>query len=221
MEKMAVVVPSRGRPGNVRRLMDARESTGASHADFIFCVDDDDPTLEQYLQTGAKIDVGPRLRLGPTLSNKIVEVAAEYEVVGFMGDDHLPRTPFWDAILLSHLHEMGTGIVYGNDLLQGATIPTSVFMSSDIVKVLGYFCPPGFLHMYLDNVWKDWGEQAGCLQYLPDVIIEHMHPGNGKATHDSSYAESGALISQDQMAYRDYCGNSLESDVAKIKGLRV
>ena len=220
MDNLLVIVPSRGRPQNAERLLSAWTQTEAT-ADLLFAVDDDDPTLGQYLELTENVYVGPRIKIGPTLNVVASKYASEYEAIGFMGDDHLPRTPRWDSILMNTLNEFGTGIVYGNDLLQGETIPTAVFMTSDIVRVLGYFCPPKLLHMYLDNAWKEWGLGGECLKYLPDVIIEHMHPGNGKAQFDSIYNESGGLTAVDQMNYKIYYENDLEGDVAKIKGLRV
>jgi len=118
------------------------------------------------------------------------------------------------------LERLGTGIVYGNDLLQGEMIPTAVFMTADIVKALGYFCPPTLLHMYLDNSWKDWGQGADCLRYLPDVIIEHMHPGTGKGSFDSVYAESNILMTPDHTRYLEYRDAFLQDDIAKIRAIR-
>jgi hypothetical protein len=42
-------------------------------------------------------------------------------------------------------------------------------------------------HLYIDNYWLELAGAAGCLTYLPDVVIEHMHPAYGKAEWDESY----------------------------------
>lgn len=47
--------------------------------------------------------------------------------------------------------------------------------------------PADVEHLYCDNAIKDLGEQADCLRYLPDVLIEHMHPVAGKAPMDAGY----------------------------------
>jgi hypothetical protein len=219
MTKMLVIVPTRSRPENAQRLLQCwRDQNVQAH--LLFCVDDDDPSLDAYLALGAEVRVGPRLRLGPTLNEQARLNANDYEMLGFMGDDHLPRTQDWDTMITGALQDLGTGIVYGNDLLQGAALPTAAFMTSDIVRTLGYFCPPRLLHMYLDNAWLEWGRRADCIRYLGDVVIEHMHPASGKAPSDQSYAESGALTSNDHVLYNEYVADQLPNDVTAIRQLR-
>ena len=52
--------------------------------------------------------------------------------------------------------------------------------------------PPGMIHLYFDNFWLDFGRAMGKITYLPDVIIEHMHPAVGKAVLDAGYQEVNA-----------------------------
>jgi hypothetical protein len=52
--------------------------------------------------------------------------------------------------------------------------------------------PGGF-----DDFWMDLGRRAGGLTYLPDVIIEHMHPHAGKAEHDDGYATNNSAETYD------------------------
>lgn len=219
MAEILVIVPTRSRPDNARRLMQSLVDTEATNARLLFCVDDDDPYLAEYESLHANLYIGPRLRIGPTINNAVELFADVYPIVGFMGDDHLPRTKHWDQAVIDALEELRTGIVYGNDLLQGEALPTAVFMTTNIPKTLGYLCPPGLLHMYLDNSWKEWGTGANCIKYLPDVIIEHMHPGRGKAEFDQGYAESDALMGSDHEVYMRYAMSDLRVDIEKIEDL--
>jgi hypothetical protein len=213
---MLVIVPTRNRPHGAQRLVEAWEDTEAS-CDLLFRVDDDDPYLEAYLKIDAEFVVGEHLLFGPKLNQQVAESAPDYKIIGFMGDDHVPRTQHWDAEIAKVLET--TGVAYGNDLLQGETIPTAVFMTSNIPQTLGYFCAPNIVHMYIDNVWKNWGERSGCLTYLPDVIIEHLHYVNGKAEMDDLYRECSTLMHDDEIRYREYCSAQLDIDIAKIKEL--
>jgi hypothetical protein len=217
MAKMIVIVPTRGRPNNAARLVKAFGATDADGTDLLFRVDDDDPALDEYLKIDAEFVVGEHLLFGPKLNEQVAKSAPDYDIVGFMGDDHVPRTMNWDAAFAEVLHK--TGIAYGNDLLQGETIPTAVFMTSNIPLTLGYFCAPGIMHMYIDNAWKDWGSRSGCLTYLPDVVLEHLHHVNGKAEMDNLYQESGALMESDRVRYNEYCASQMAADVDKIKAL--
>jgi len=222
MRDLAVIVPSRGRPTAIVELAAAFEATQAA-AHLIVGVDLDDPALPGYRAAeDALPDVefvyGPRERLGPTLNRISAEAAQSYWAVGFMGDDHRPRTPGWDATMVAALRRLGTGVVYGNDLLQGAALPTAVVMTSDIVQVLGWMVPPGMIHMYLDNFWKTLGEGIDRLRYLPDVVIEHMHPVAGKAAWDDRYREVNAqdVYTHDRRVFRAYLAERFETDCARI-----
>jgi hypothetical protein len=60
-------------------------------------------------------------------------------------------------------------------------------MTRDIVDQLRGITFPGCIHLYFDNFVKQLAIDLGCLVYLPDVIIEHLHPAAGKAEMDEGY----------------------------------
>lgn len=230
---MLVIVPSRGRPRNIKRLIDAWVETDAQ-ATLLVAVDDDDPELRAYqwvMQMAPndeqfQLHVGPRLRLAGTLNELSVERvnragALSNDIIGFMGDDHLPRTFKWDLEIGVTFAHYGLGVVYGNDLIQGPNLPTAVFMSAAIISSLGYMVPPGLTHMYLDNTWKTWGEGMGRLCYMPNVIIEHLHPIAGKAEWDDRYVEvnAGHQYAADEAAYKNYLASRVAYDIDKLKEL--
>lgn len=105
--------------------------------------------------------------------------------VGFMGDDHRVRTMGWDRMLTNAAGPLG--IAYGDDLLQGVELPTAVVMGADIVRTLGQMVPPTLQHLYVDDYWKALGIGMGGLSYVPEVVIEHMHPSADKGEMDASY----------------------------------
>jgi len=214
---MVVLVPSRGRPRNIDRLRQAWADTGAT-ADLVVLVDDDDPTRDEYAALDLPaLHIGPRQRIGPLLNDWAPRLARSYDVVGFMGDDHVPRTQGWDALVL----EASTlwTVVYGNDLLQGENLPTAVFQGAGIIRTLGQFCEPGALHLYLDNYWRTLGERLGTLRYLPDVIIEHVHYINGKAPEDALYAEVNApsMYEHDGAAWTAYASGAMGDDLDRVR----
>lgn len=225
--EMLFVVPSRGRPDNIEELISSWIAT-RSVADLLVAVDDDDPLIDRYKEVeekNAKLNwlsfaYGERLRLGPTTNKYAVLHASGYESIGSMGDDHRPRTPIWDGLMASQLRRMGGGIVYPNDLYQKENLPTAVLMSSGIIKALGYMCPPGVIHMYVDNFWKDLGHACGFLRYMDSVIIEHMHPNAGKAAMDARYAEVNAdsQFKSDAKAYMKYRQEQFDRDVELLSG---
>lgn len=222
---LLVIVPSRGRPHNVADLWDAWSATTSGAAQLLVAVDDDDPTLGDYMDVcatrGIELEVGPRLRMCPTLNKVAAEFAPHHFALGFMGDDHRPRTGAWDSQYLDELFALGTGFVYGNDLLRGAVLPTQVAMTSDIVQALGYMAPPGLRHLWCDNFWFDLGHGIGRITYLPDVIVEHLHPAAGKGDWDAGYLEVNAEEANDadRAAYQRWIETQKDTDVAKLLAL--
>jgi hypothetical protein len=224
---LLIIVPTRGRPQNAQALYESWEDTTAGHADLLFVADDDDPQLGAYQSQinempEATLLVGPRLRMVGSLNRAATQYAQRYPFLGFFGDDHRPRTKGWDRIFCDTLRQFHVGVVYGNDLIQGETMPTAVAMTSNIVSTLGYMAPPSMVHLCVDLVWKDWGVQLGRIKYFDDVIIEHLHYSRGKSTKDAVYedANSADRVSTDSAAYYKYRDEGgLDVDVTKLKTL--
>ena len=193
MSDLLVLVPSRGRPENAKRLFDVCEASSAAWVTFV--VDENDPEKSTYLNMfqGSMVVAPPGGRPGIVdplnwAASLFTQNPWHWDYIGFMGDDHLPQTPDWDERIISALEQMGTGIVYGNDLLMGEELPTAAFMTSDIVRTLGYMAPPQLNHLFVDNFWLELGKGIDRIKYLDDVIIEHIHPLNGKAEWDATYS---------------------------------
>lgn len=141
--------------------------------------------------------------------------------VAFMGDDHRPRTKGWDSQYVSVLRDMGTGFVYGDDLLQHEMLPTQVAMTSNIIQALGYMAPPNLTHLYVDNAWLALGRAAGCLCYLPSVVVEHVHPIANKAEWDEGHLRVNAqeMNQKDSIAYRNWLYEGYNQAVDAIRAL--
>lgn len=224
---LTMLVPTRGRPANLGRLWQAFADTCECETRLVALVDNDDPELPAYQEIGERLrdepmfrmGIGPRLRLGPTLNQAAPKWAQRSEAVGFLGDDHVPRTVGWDARYLAELERLGTGLVYGNDLIQGQAIPTQVAMTSDIVLATGHMVPPGMTHLWLDNAWLALGRALDAITYLPDVTVEHLHPIAGRAQWDAGYQEcnTDALSSADRTVYEAWQEHELPRWVQQIR----
>lgn len=224
--RLTYLVPTRGRPANARRLAESFAMTTGSDTRLIFLVDDDDPEISGYLDLANATDtddlkfgmlVNPRLRLGGTLNAWAPAYAEEFDAIGFMGDDHVPRTIGWADELGSDV-ERTRGIAYGNDLIQGANLPTAVLMHSSLIRALGFMVPPGLVHMYLDNFWRDLGNELGRLTYRPDVIIEHVHPITGAVAWDNGYTDVNTFMGEDGERYHAWMNaGGMAEAVAKIR----
>jgi hypothetical protein len=218
---LVVIVPSRGRPDAARELAKAFEETCTADTQLVLAVDDDDPQRNKYL--GNFITYAAPNRNMVEALNRAVQFALVQQpvAVGFMGDDHRPRTESWDKQYLEALRELGTGLVYGNDLLQGERLPTQVAMTVDIVRTLGWMAPPTLTHLYVDDFWSALGKAVDRIRYLPDVVVEHVHPIAHKAEWDEGYARvnSQAMYARDQRAFFEYMRLHFVADVEKVQAL--
>lgn len=238
MPDLAVIVPTRGRPENIRRVLAAWDFTNAwDVADLVLVVDADDPEFQGYvnLQNEARhpdtdqplfaIDVQERwVPMVHKLNASAVRLAEEgrYFALGFAGDDHLPRTIGWAQTYLAKLRELGTGMVYGDDGYQGRKLSTEWAVTADAVRALGRMVPAPVGHMYCDNAMMDLFDGAGAMEHLPQVRIEHMHPIAGKAENDYQYqrVNSRAQFAEDRGLYVTWKNGRMSEDLATIRALR-
>lgn len=229
MIDLVTIVPSRDRPGTAQDLAAAFADTCAAHSLLAIVVDESDPRGTEYARAldidliAVAEEAAPvwaeftdrAVGVFSTPSHTMVEAlnlaaAAFVErldpfAVGFMGDDHRPRTPGWDRRYLDELRGLGTGLVYGDDLGRGAALPTQAAMTTDIVRELGFVAPPGLTHAHLDSFWRDLGTKADCLRFVPDAIVERLHP----CARDDGRLADGV-----------YEAARFEADVARVRALR-
>lgn len=224
---LLVIVPSRGRPGSVARLLGAVRGTARLATHLHVAVDEDDENLPQYQavmdKAGGEHDVletGPRKGLCAWTNEIAVRRAAEYPFLASLGDDHVPRTPGWDAALTRAITDMGgTGFAYPWDGTR-EDVPEAVVMSSDIVQVLGWMCEPSLSHWYPDNVWADLGRAAGCIRHLRAIAVDHVHPAGGQVKPDATSRDNGRSLEADRDAYWAWRRDRMADDAAKVAMLR-
>lgn len=224
--KTLVIIPSRGRPKQLLACLTALETRSSPDVTTVVALDDDDPEFEAYGQVlGGHPAVlcfqGMRRSL-TSWTNKLafeVGLANGYEALVSMGDDHLPRTDGWDTVLADAIRDMGgTGIAYPDDMRR-TDIPEAVMVSGDIVRALGWFCLPSLRHFYVDNVWADLGNGAGCLRFCPASVVEHMHWERGFSDHDLTYLEAESRMELDRAAYEAWCLGGRDSNVTQVRRL--
>lgn len=219
-ENLALIVPSRGRPHNIQEILNLDELNDGN-VDLFVGIDDDDPEKEQYKKLDGIYQwvEGPRLRMVGTLNAIANDIAKDYYAVGFIGDDHRPRTKGWDSQVLESLHNMGTGFTHGDDGHWGDQLATYIFMTSDIIRTLGYMAPPTFTHLYIDNVWSDLSRAVDRFSYLPNLLIEHVHPAFQQTEWDSLYKEVNAdsMYAKDRQAYEKYKESQFFDDINKLR----
>jgi hypothetical protein len=205
------------------RLFEAINAT-ADFTELIFAIDADDVAEYGDLMhatagvNNVKIVIAARMGMNGTLNHWANWMAPDYDYICFMGDDHLPITKGWDTKLAEAIGDKA-GIAYGNDLLQGENLPTAVVMSTKIIRALGFMSPPALKHLFLDNFWLAMGHALENVNYLPEVIIEHLHYINGKAEHDERYAavNNFEMHNGDSAIFAEYMATEFSNDVENVK----
>lgn len=190
------ILPSRGRPENLKRFFDAYRETGADSKGVV-CVDDDDRTIREYINTwlprGWKLSVAEPIGLGPRINEQVQNYPNE-PWYGTLSDDVIPRTVGWDKILIEKAGS--DGMAYGADGIVDEARFTHGVLGGDLVRSLGWIILPGLQRLYGDNALTDIGKERGVLRYCPEVMLEHLHFSNGKAPVDETYKKPEAASDQ-------------------------
>jgi hypothetical protein len=240
MPDLAVIVPTRGRPENIRKVIGAWDFTNAwDVADLVLVADADDPEIQGYRKLMSEwhdmvpdgvwdpaylIEIAEWMPMVHKLDTVARMLAGDgrYFALGFAGDDHLPQTINWAQRYLDVLRELGTGMVFGDDGYQGANLSTEWAVTADAVRELGRMVPAPVEHMYCDNSIMDLYDRAGAIRHLPEVRIEHMHPIAGKAKTDAQYdrVNHRNQFKRDRAAYEQWKRDEMDSDALLLRSLR-
>lgn len=219
---LAILLPTRGRPDNLHRFIEATVKT-ATDWQLYLRLDYDDPeimgyedVLDDWSEIEKRITVvsGERVHFGASLNE--LAARAEHDDVshlGMFGDDVVPIDDDWDTALIEGLGD-NLGIAYGDDGLRNKhapDLPTHYVTQAEVYRRLGYLAPPTIQHLFLDNVARDVGRYLRNFVFVP-VKIQHLHPwAEGEHLHDDTYAEGGRnarIRKADRAAYLRWAKNS-------------
>jgi len=182
---ISILTPTRGRPGNVKRLVNSALSTARfpDQVEFLFYVDlDDDSFPSEIESTNIRVIRGPRMWL--SVLQNILYANCKGEIVMYSGDDLVFKTQDWDAKVVNAMEKYPDrlSLVYANDLATyGESLATHGFLHREWIETIGCFLAPG--RGSLSDLWlTDVARKIGRLQYLEDVHIAHVHYRQGDAT---------------------------------------
>jgi len=195
--KLAITVPTRGRPHNLERLAKAAKDTCTLEYKIFARIDDDDTSVYPAIDNVTYIK-GPRIFFTNSL-NELAEVAMTegYSHIAILGDDVLPETIGWDEKMVNALPELG--VAYGSDGLEhlhGSDLPTHVVVPMEMYRRLGWLGLPTSRHLFCDNVWRELGKLTNFI-YLPEVKLTHLHRWNKTAPDDKTYQEANDKVKRD------------------------
>ena len=198
MKRISLLLPTRGRPVLVARLLRSivAESAHPELIEVIVCVDDDD--IESHGirsdELALKLVVVPRQSMG--MYNSICLAESSGDITIAINDDMVVRTKGWDDRVRSMDARYPDGIYlgYGNDLFKGANLCSFPILSRKTCEVLVDPYPPVYRGAFLDtqlmdifNRLKHRGHDRFC--YDKDLVFEHVHYRAHPEAFDATYAE--------------------------------
>lgn len=148
--------------------------------------------------------------------NSAMEAMAGYRVIGIMADDVRMKTAQWDRLVWARLAD-APGILYGPDGIQNERMATHPFISREVIAALGFVHPPSLKHYFGDSLLTETARRAGCLQYAPGLILEHLHHSTGKSSRDDIYASSEIFWSADETEANRLARDELPAWVERLK----
>ena len=232
MRDLAILVPSRGRPASVARLIAACEHTCTLDWQLCWAFDDDDPTRDEalsHIRYGERNNraytwTGPRQGLAAWTNQMWRDLEGQFRLFGSIGDDHEPITRAWDYLMSVAIERGGGGFAYCNNGGHRPeldwNLPEMCVANAEVLSALGWFAEPSMLHYNIDTVWRDLGIGAECLYYLPDVILTHhnwaLWPGRPEL-RDQTQWDSQQQGRRDVLAYEKWRAERMDADVAKVR----
>jgi hypothetical protein len=207
MMRILTLCPTRGRGFKaVNETNNSHEETKAlAESKLVFIVDRDDET-DYTGEYDHDVFIYGRKTLPRNIMAATNEAVAfyqdRYDVIGFIGDDVRFRSKGWDEEFADALSS--GGIAYGDDGVQGKSLPTHWWVTTDIIKSLGWFLNPRLRHFYMDNTWQEIGNATSSLSYRPTVNVEHLHFSFGKSEKDATYEHTMAVGSGDDIRFKEW-----------------
>jgi hypothetical protein len=184
---LVVLCPTRGRPRALAPLAQAFAAVTTGYR-MLFIVDDDDResqaaadlTGEDWIvstKTGfpAKVNLGIRHSTEPLI---------------FLGSDDVKPHPHWreraEAAMTDELAYVSCNDLGNKEVMRG-DYATMVLVARWYAELDEEFYPECYLHNAVDLEASALAKKRGAFVYVPDAIVEHLHPNYGKAEMDETY----------------------------------
>ncbi len=202
---ISLIVPTRGRPAQLRRMLDslARTAYHPERLEVVLVVDADDPaSLARHPRLTVRHVVVPAGLTMGALNNAGYDASTGTYVM-LLNDDVIARTPGWDATALACFRRFPDPfvLVHVNDTLMRDHLCTFPLTSRAFYELIDGICPREYQRYRIDDHIEDVFNLLAVLgerrvMYLPDVVFEHdnafQHPEAGPV-----YLSDPAVLSVD------------------------
>lgn len=191
---IALLVPTRARPQEFKRMIESALKTSDSHLEVYVNVERDLSTSSLYeFPKSDRVDyfVTDSPAGFPTAQkwNILAEEAMKNGNKLFMlaADDMVFATPLWDRALIDHYNALENKIhCYALQDSRDENGTPHIIVTREWIEALGYFVPPIFLHWNIDSWTVEIAKANNCFTHLKDYLLIHDKPsdkGQGDSTH--------------------------------------
>ena len=229
---ISLCCPSRGRPELAKRLIDTALKTQKGNTEFLFYLNYDDKTLEQYKDLLDQKHYVVGRNQSTCYSWNLMCDKATNDVVMLMGDDVQIKTKHWDQIITDEINKFkdkilmvvpSDGRTKGNkDFGSKATLwpdeplPAAHFaVHKNWTNTLGYLAPAFFWHWHVDSYTQKVARKLNRCLYLPSVVFKAkkiMNDDAGKQIR--GHFNIGA---RDNFVWSKVRDRHLQSDVSALR----
>jgi glycosyltransferase involved in cell wall biosynthesis len=205
---IAVLIPTLGRPHNIKRVIDDLEPTAPRNLiDPIFIVEEHDtPTREAIEAIQRTYIINKRSPSYSGAINTAVEQTTHEHL--FVASDDLHFNNDWHVPLLelaANYGLIGTNDLHNHDVLSGSHathyLVTREYAEQGTIDNSAPLLHEGYTHNYCDTEAVDTAKFRGQFRPCLESVVEHLHWAWGLANIDATYSKGSLHVNQDQALF--------------------
>ncbi len=193
---ISILVPTRGRPESVFRLIKSINATALRKdlVEILFYVDNDDDSFPSSLDLDSNVKVIRGERVWISLAWNCLFAHSQGEILMYTGDDVVFETKGWDEQVRTAFTQFpdSLGLVFGDDGgWYAGKLAINGFVHRAWADLLGYFTYPARVSAI--DLWiHECASYINRVIYLEKVMFRHVHYRQGDATaeFDETYKDA-------------------------------
>lgn len=195
---ISIVLPSRGRPERLYKLLESIISTAddLTRIEVVVLLDHDDEKnyrRREFDGLNCNFFTGDPGRAMGDLNYDCV-MRANGDVIFFSNDDAVFKTSKWDTLLLREISLLPSSIylMYPNDMFKGEKLCTFPIMSRklllDYPEIVSRRYLGAFIDLHIMDIFKAY-RLGSHIKYLNSIICEHQHYRTDITLIDATYTK--------------------------------
>lgn len=227
---IAILVPTRGRPEQLKRMIDSAYKTCSNKDNiWVLCSTSEEewaqymPVALHSLHEHSKLldcihmpDMLPTAHKWNVLADAMVKSNGP-NLFMLGADDMVFETEGWDKKLLEHYNALENKIhVYSLQDSRDKEGTPHPIVTREYIEALGYFCSPIFLHWQQDRWTVEIAKYNNVFTHLKDYNLLHLKPSDeGKPDETHTKIRSYGWRERDQWT-ADKCAHFLDVEKRRL-----